>query len=296
MNQKIASLGRARRKKNDEYYTRLEDIEAELQHYPDEFRDKIVYCNCDNPEMSNFWRYFKENFERFGLKKLVSTYYQKDALVYRTEYDGETVSRAPLTGDGDFRSAECAEILDAADIVVTNPPFSLLREYIPLMVEHKKVFLIITSWTCPVYSKIFPYIRDGICQPGFTRPKFFDRPDGWVSSINAMWMTSLAGDELPLTVWRKNQFLPLTEHYKPEKYKKYDNFDAIEVKYLKNIPCDYAGLMGVPVTYIQRHNPEQFELIGCTRVPSRESTTGILLKMNNHTKFTRVFIRNRHPG
>mgnify|MGYP004573884797 CR=1 FL=1 len=295
MNRKIAVLGRARRNKNDEYYTRLEDIEAELQHYPDEFRGKIVYCNCDDPEKSNFWRYFKENFSRFGLKKLISTYYQKDSLVCRTDYDGETVSRAPLRGDGDFRCPECVSILDEADIVVTNPPFSLLREYIPLMVEHKKKFLIVVPWTCPTYSKIFPYIRDGFCQTGFTRCRKFTIADGSIAQVNAQWLSSMTEENSTLTIHRKNFRLPLTEHYNPEKYKKYDNFDAIEVKYLKNIPRDYPGLMGVPATYLQDPAPEQFELIGCTNVPSREAPTGIAIKMNSHTKFTRIFIRNRNP-
>lgn len=177
-----SNLGAAKRNKNDEFYTQLTDIEKELRHYKDHFKGKVVFCNCDDPEWSNFWKYFTLNFEHLGLASLVATHYAAGETSYKLEYTGvgEPV-KSTLLGDGDFRSEECVALLQAADIVVTNPPFSLFREYIAKLVENKKRFLIIGSQNALTYKEVFPLIKANLVWPGTTKPKEFQQPDGWLA-------------------------------------------------------------------------------------------------------------------
>lgn len=247
----------AKRNKNDEFYTQYCDIEAEIKHYRKCFRGKVIYCNCDNPKYSQFYRYFKNNFNRFGLKKLIVTYHKKGSKVYKIEmYPGVTLKKQ-MKGDGDFRNEECIELLRKCDIVVTNPPFSLFREYMALLIEHEKKFLIIGSMNAITYKKIFPLLKNNQIWLGYTSPKDFMQADGSIKkSVNTLWYTNLD---------HKKSHEPLDlrgMYYSSDKYPKYDNYDAIEVSRVSDIPCDYDGIMGVPITFLDKYCPEQFEIIG----------------------------------
>ena len=296
------NLHSARSNRNDEFYTQLSDIENELRHYSEHFRGKVVYCNCDDPRVSNFFTYFSLNFARLGLKKLITTCYknrqidmfsQHDAekAIY-LEYDGtvnengvpsiEEIGIHHLDGDGDFRSEECIMLLKYADIVVTNPPFSLFREYVAQLVEYEKQFLIIGHQNAITYKEIFPLIKEnriwlGHAQEAVTM--LFDVPKDFAHEIvatrqegssyviengvvkskmrNAKWFTNLDHN-------KRHENLILYKKYTPEEYPTYDNYDAIEVSKTKEIPYDYAGAMGVPITFLDKHNPDQFELIWTT--------------------------------
>ena len=285
------SLHAARATKQDEFYTQLGDIEKELKHYAKHFRGKSVLCNCDDPRVSNFFHYFTHNFDRLGLKKLVTTCYQSgNADLFSThdaprglhlEYTGNPkgnpvpdpndVGIRELNGDGDFRSPECVALLEEADVVVTNPPFSLFREYVGQLVEHDKKFLIIGDGNKITYKGIFPLIEENRIWLGYTHPVAFRVPDhyemrkvrswrdeddnNWRSLGNACWFTNL-------DIAKRHENLPLFRHFDPEKNTKYDNYDAIEVSAYKDIPCDFADVMGVPITFLEHYNPDQFEIVG----------------------------------
>lgn len=178
---KNSNLTVARKMKNDEFYTRRIDIETELSYYEMHFKDKTVYCNCDDPEKSEFWSYFYENFTKWGLKRLISTHYGKNA--YRFDYDGRTCIKICLTGDGDFRSTECVDLFKEADIIVTNPPFSLFREYVAQLMEYKKKFLIVGSMNAITYKEFFPLLKDNKVWLGYTHPKIFVQPDGTIKNV-----------------------------------------------------------------------------------------------------------------
>lgn len=260
------NLSRAKNDKNDEFYTRLEDISEELYHYKDHFIDKVVFCNCDDPFSSNFWFYFHKRFESLGLKKLISTHYSEGQESFKLEYTGGDDNdvyvgiKTDLAGDGDFRSEECIELLKESDVVVTNPPFSLFREYVAQLMEYKKDFLIIGNKNAVNYKEIFPLIKSSKIWLGFNSPKDFYTPAGELSgklSGLTRWFTNLDNT-------RRHQPLDLVFFYEdnPEKYPKYSNFDGIEVSKVSDIPSDYKGLMGVPITFIDKYCPEQFEIIG----------------------------------
>ena len=254
------SLHAAKRAKNDEFYTQLTDIEKELRHYKDHFRGKVVFCNCDDPEWSSFWLYFTLNFEKLGLAKVVSTHYASGVASYKQEYTGVTnpVKTTPLFGDGDFRSPESVEILKEADIVVTNPPFSLFREYVEQLVAHGKQFLIIGNNNSVTYKEIFTLIKKNQLWLGVSpRSMTFKLPDGSSKDVNACWFTNLPHK-------KRNEEVVLFRNYSSNEgdYPKYDNYDAIEVSRVSNIPTDYAGFMGVPITFLEKYNPEQFEIVG----------------------------------
>ena len=288
-----SSLHAAKDAKNDEFYTRLEDINEEMNHYEDKFRDKIVFCNCDDPKWSNFWRYFHLNFEYLGLKKLITTHYEPDEVQsYMIEYTGgndedfEEGVITPLTQNGDFRSPECLALLDEADIVVTNPPFSLFREYINVLVEHNKQFLIIGSFNNITYKDVFPLIKDNKVWLGcrsLSREMYFDVPDDrkdWLIKnkkegsaykiVNGVVMGRLASACWYTNLDHKKRHDILDTPYLyskkdtlyPDLYPMYDNYDIINVDKIKEIPMDYNGVMGVPITYIGIHNPSQFEILG----------------------------------
>ncbi|KKS31853.1 MAG: Site-specific DNA-methyltransferase (Adenine-specific) [Candidatus Amesbacteria bacterium GW2011_GWA2_42_12] len=271
--------------KKDEFYTQLADIEKEIKHYKDQFRGKVVFCNCDDPKESNFVKYFSMNFEHLGLKKLIATHYKdanlftKDAP-YKLEYTGDkNGNRMPdpdefltkMIGTGDFRSEECIELLKEADIVVTNPPFSLFREYLIQLTEYDKKFLIIGNTNAITYREFFKLIKDNKLRTGYTNfnvGMFFVVPDNWehfhhidedgkkIARVStSCWFTNLE-------VEKHKQDITLYKKYNPKEYLKYDNYDAIEVPKVSEIPMDYKGVMGVPITFLDKYNPDQFEIIG----------------------------------
>jgi len=257
-----ANLHKARVAKDDEFYTRLTDVSKELMHYKQHFKDKIVLCNCDEPTWSAFWKYFHLNFSALGLKKLISTHYDKTEPTYKMEYTGgddndiEVGVKTPLEGNGDFRNQECLDLLDEADIVVTNPPFSLFREYVAVLMEHQKKFLIIGNKNAITYKEFFPLLKENKVWLGFTNAKEFLRPDGSIKKfVNTGWFTNL-------DINKCHEKLILWKNYTPEEYPKYDNYDAINVDKVSEIPCDYDGVMGVPITFLDKYNPDQFEIIG----------------------------------
>ncbi len=288
------NLHQAKSNKKDEFYTQLADIENELRHYSDHFRGKVVYCNCDDPRVSNFFHYFAYNFRILGLKKLITTCYKNQQMdmfsqndseraIY-LEYDGtqnetgvpavEDIGVRCLEGDGDFRSDECIELLKQADIVVTNPPFSLFREYVAQLIEHDKKFLIIGNMNATTYKEIFPLFQENKIWYGASI-KSGDREFGvptdyplraatnrldehgrkFIRVKGVRWFTNLEHS-------RRREDLILYKRYSPEEYPRYDNYDAIEVSKTKEIPMDWDGAMGVPISFLDKHNPEQFEIVG----------------------------------
>lgn len=286
------SLQRAKNNKNDEFYTQLTDIQKEVSNYVKEFEGKTVICNCDDPRVSNFVVYFALNFHSFKLKRLIATCYKSqnpdlfslqdcESALY-LDYDGSTpcnsvqelqaIPMHPLRGDGDFRSKECIELLDQADIVCTNPPFSLVKEYIPFLLQHGKKFLVIGNQNELTYKELFPLIKDNIMWTGYnfgemeymvpdyypempTRFRVDENGQKWRSMGNTLWFTNMdvrKRHEEYLT-WRK---------YNPEDYDKCDSYDALWVQNVKDIPVDYYGDMAVPITFIDKYNPNQFDIIG----------------------------------
>ena len=257
------NLHKAKETKNDEFYTQYTDVSEEMKHYKQHFKDKVVLCNCDNPAWSAFWKYFHLNFTALGLKKLVSTYYDKTEPVYKTEYAGGNDSdilagkKTRLNGNGDFSSRECLEILGGADIVVSNPPSSLERAYIITLTEYAKQFLIVGDVNQIKYKDIFPLFKENKVWLGNNAVKEFIQPDGTIRKFgNKLWFTNLDHK-------KRHEELVLRKKYNPTDYPKYVNFDAIDVKSIADIPMDYEGLIGCPVTILQYFNPEQFELVGC---------------------------------
>ena len=264
MANKNANLHKAKDAKNDEFYTQLTDVAKELMHYKAHFKDKIVLCNCDDPTWSAFWKYFHLNFAELGLKKLISTHYDREEATYKMEYTGgddndiEVGVKTPLEGNGDFRNKECLDLLDECDIVVTNPPFSLFREYVAMLMEHEKKFLIIGNKNAITYKEFFPLLKDNKVWIGGTNVKEFLQPDGSIKKFgNIGWFTNL-------DVAKRHEKLILWKKYTPEEYPKYDNYDAINVDKVSEIPCNYDGVMGVPITFLDSYNPEQFEILGYT--------------------------------
>ena len=296
------NLHKAKTGKNDEFYTELTDIEKELRHYKNHFKGKTVFCNCDDPRISNFFHYFSYNFENLGLKKLITTCYKNQNsdlfsehssekaiyLAYTGDKNGDRVPNPEeigiihLQGDGDFRSAECVELLKEADIVVTNPPFSLFREYVAQLVEYDKKFLIIGSQNAISYKELFKYIQENKIWMGYNAVKKFSMPknaehnsitvkDGVTFAIfgNICWYTNLDNR-------KRHEDLILYKKYSLEEYPKYDNYEAIEVSKVTEIPMDYQGAMGVPITFLDKYNPEQFEIIGIT---DRDNISGLKTKI-----------------
>jgi hypothetical protein len=241
------NMNKAKNAKSDEFYTRYEDIDAEVKHYYDQLKGKSILCNCDDPEWSNFWKYFVDKFDEIGIKEVVSTHYEPTGKPsYALRYDGENTFRTEFANNGDFASVECVELLDKCDVVITNEPFSLFRKFVKLITDHQKDYLIIANKNCITCKEYFPYLKDNKARLGYTAPKVFTKPDGTEQKFgNIGWFTTLDVD-------MSNRILKLTEMYSPEKYPKYDNYDAIEVSRLKNIPKDYKGIMGVPITILEK--------------------------------------------
>ena len=232
-----ANLTAAKMAKNDEFYTQFSDIQNELSHYKQHFKDKVVFCNCDDPTWSNFWKYFHLKFDDFGLKKLIATHYDPKQSTYKMEYTGgddrntEVGVMTTLKQNGDFRSPECIELLKEADIVVTNPPFSLFREYVAQLMKHKKKFVIIGNMNAITYKEIFPLLKNDEMWLGYMSPKVFIQPDGSEKKFgNVLWYTNL-------DIAKRHESIDLVEHYTPGKYPKYENYDAINVDKVLDIPA-----------------------------------------------------------
>lgn len=305
-------LHNAQRAKADEFYTRLEDIENELKHYRNEFTDKVIFCNCDDPYESNFFKYFAMNFNTFGLKKLIATCYSSSPIVntqlsifdiikpnvsgdnkkpykieitevkdlnqdgaidlYDVEYllknDKNTLSL--LNGNGDFRSEECIELLKQADIVATNPPFSLFRDYIATLVEYDKKFIVIGNTNALTYKETFKLIKEDKLRTGYTNfnvGMFFYVPDSYekyhkIEDNRKMVRVSTSCWFSNLPVNKHKEDMILFKTYNPTDYPNYDNYNAINIDKVADIPCDYDGIMGVPITFLDKYNPDQFEIVG----------------------------------
>lgn len=364
-------LNKAKSARKDEFYTQLTDIEKEMRYYRKHFKGKTVFCNCDDPFESNFFKYFVLNFNRLGLKKLIATCYigspiagkqfslsdffddfpeddmpqnKKQVKPYKaivtTVYDktgdgsidmmdvarlfesGEN-QLTRLKGDGDFRSSECLELMDEADIVVTNPPFSLFREYVSALIEHKKYFIIIGSINAISYEESFALMRDNKMWIGasiHSGDRAFYVPDDYPLSASGCGVDEATGRKYirvkgvrwftNLDIKQRHEQIILVKKYSPEQYPKYVNYDAIEVSKTSDIPCDYSGEMGVPITFMDKYNPDQFEIVGISRELVRTLSDDV--KQNGaypqigrfyldigESKYKKVYerlvIRNKHP-
>jgi Adenine-specific methyltransferase EcoRI len=315
------NLHKAKDSKNDEFYTQLTDIEKELRHYKDHFKGKTVFCNCDDPRISNFFHYFSYNFEALGLKKLITTCYKNqdrdlfskhdtESAIY-LEYTGdkngdripnpEEIGIIHLKGDGDFRSKESIELLKQADIVVTNPPFSLFREYVTQLIEYDKKFLIIGHQNAITYKEIFKLVQDNKLWLGVDNggTKWFRVQDHYniktetriktengqkyFSMGSVVWFTNLDNRK------RHDEIILYKTYYGNEnEYPTYDNYDAIEVSKVADIPMDYKGCMGVPITFLDKYNPQQFEI-----VKFRKGDDDKDLVINGKSPYFRIVIKNK---
>jgi hypothetical protein len=313
------SLHKAKAAKNDEFYTQFTDVSNELIHYKQHFKDKIVYCNCDDPTWSAFWKYFHLNFETIGIKKLISTHYDKSEPTYKMEYTGgddndiEVGVKTPLEGNGDFRNQECLDLLDEADIVVTNSPFSLFREYIAVLMEHNKSFIILGNQNAVTYKEVFPLIKDNKVWYGYSVHSGgldFQIPDDYETySKNVFIKDGHHFINLSGIRWFTNldhslchEKLLLWKPYTKEEYPKYENYDAININKYSEIPVDYDGIMGVPITFLDKYNPEQFDILG---ISASWDETDIMKRiklsethrhgpiMNGKEMYRRIFIRKK---
>ena len=321
---KNQSLNAASKAKEDEFYTQRSDIERELSHYESFFEGKTVYLNCDDPVTSEFWQFFRRNFNAYKLKRLIATHYEPDNKNYAyfldlsedTNGDGivdwndePVITQLPCNGD--FRSAACIELLKQADVVVTNPPFSLFREYVAQLIEYKKNFLIIGSQNAITYKEIFPLLRDNMLWLGyysgdmsFTVPDYYkpratrywqdETGQKWRSMGNICWYTNI---DIP----KRHDFIDLRGNYFTNAYLKYDNYNAFNVDKVADIPCDFDGVLGVPVTFMSKYCPEQFEIVGLAAgnikgLSGMISTTGKDGPyINGKLKYGRILVRNKHP-
>lgn len=313
-------LHKAKKSKNDEFYTLFSDIEKELQHYRGHFKNKIVYCNCDDPRISNFYNYFASNFHELGLNKLITACYREQAYdLFNTieeengffyEYSGKKEENIKpgsndilyFNGDGDFRSSESIELLKQADIVVSNPPFSLFREYVAQLIRYKKKFLIIGNINAITYKEIFKLIKEnkawlgvnlGRGISGFVVPENYElygteaRIDSQgnriISPNNCLWLTNLDTSN-------RHKDIILTKSYygNEQEYPQYDNFNGINVNKTENIPLDFDGCMGVPITFLHKFNPDQFEII-----KFRKGNDDKDLSINGKCPYFRILIRNK---
>lgn len=301
------NLHAARAKKNDEFYTQLPDIENELKHYKQHLKGKTLFLNCDDPTESNFWIHFILKFNDYGLKKVISTHYAKPddngGKSYKLEFAGGGVIKTPLKGDGDFRSPECVELLKEADIVITNPPFSLFREYIAQLVEYGKQFLVVGNNNAITYKEVFKLIKDGKLWLGYGVNKTFkfrlssdyERWDETDESGNKYGKVPAISWFTNLTHKKRNEALILVHTYAGNEanYPKYDNYDAIEVSKVAHIPKDYEGAMGVPITFLDKYNPEQFDILGIAN-SARWIDYPCLTIVNGRKIYNRLIIRRKN--
>lgn len=259
---KNENLKLAKQNKNDEFYTYIEDVEREAYHYTNLFENKNILCNCDNPKHSNFFKYFLNNFDQLKIKSLTASFYSlSEKSYYKRIYKDTGILKEEihyLSGNGDFRSNEIIGLLKNSDIVITNPPFSLFREYIQQLVNYKKQFLIIGNHNALTTQNVFRLFQNNHTWTGVTKPKRFKAPDGTEKLFgNIIWYTNLTNEV-------RNSLIPLDKKYSEnaEEYDFYENYPAINVNKLKNIPLDYYGPIGVPLTFLEKYNPQQFEIIG----------------------------------
>lgn len=319
------NLQKAKKEKNDEFYTILADIERELKLYKSHFKNKIVLCNCDDPRVSNFFHYFSYSFEQLGLKKLIATCYKnqnaelfsnhKSEKAIFLEYTGDKngnnipdpteIDIKNLKGDGDFRSKECIDLLKQSDIVVTNPPFSLFREYVSQLIEHNKKFLIVGTWNAITYKEIFKLIKEnklwlGINSnrnfSGFIVPKHYslhgtearidENGNRIVSTNNTCWFTNLDNP-------KRHEELILFKTFNEIDYPKYDNYDAININVTKDIPIDYHGIMGVPITFLDKYNPAQFEIVGQMATTKIDEFNFGYPYVNGNKIYARILIKKK---
>lgn len=337
------SLNAAMKAKQDEFYTQIDDISSELKHYRNHFRGKVVFCNCDDPYESNFFKYFALNFNSLGLKKLIATCYdgspvmgnelllqfdtpdsEPKKIAYKVEitevndYNGDgavnlsdvayllqndknVLSR--LKGNGDFRSPECVELLKQADIVCTNPPFSLFREYVAQLMQYEKKFLIIGGQNALKYKEIFPLMMKNQIWLGhkmgdmsFQVPSYYEAKETrywqdengqkWRSLGNICWYTNLDHK-------KRHEGIDLWKHYHPDTYQHYDNFDAINIDKVVDIPCDYNGLMGVPITFMDKYSPDQFEIVGVLNHGCDSEFDLAKPTLNGKDLYSRILIRRK---
>lgn len=313
------NLNQAKNAKKDEFYTQLVDIENELKHYKTHFKDKVVLCNCDDPRVSNFFHYFSYNFKQLGLKKLITTCYKNqnrdlfsqndsERAIWLEYYGDKNGNRVPnpeeigihfFEGDGDFRSKECIELLKQADIVVTNPPFSLFREYVAQLMKYEKKFVIVGHQNAIHYKEIFPLIKENKLWLGYGfkggAAHFFsryedtatagDHREGMIRVSGVNWFTNL---EIP----KRHEDMILYKSYNSEEYPKYDNFDAINVNKTSEIPMDYDGILGVPITFLDKYNPEQFEILGTSTMDMSKGAPYVAGKRI----YERILIRRRQAS
>ena len=341
------TLNKAKEQKNDEFYTQLTDIEAEMRHYRNQFKNKVIFCNCDDPYESNFFKYFASNFNHLGLKKLIATCYvdspisggqlllsevievkekiksekqpHKIEIIEITDENQDGAidladvelliknkknTLTLLEGDGDFRSEECISLLKEADIVVTNPPFSLFREFVTLLIEHEKKFIVLGNQHAITYKEIFKLIKENKLWLGYDNngTKWFQVPMDYEINTPArikvkddkkffsmgsiMWYTNL-------DTTKRHQELTLYKSYTPDEYPRYDEYDAINVNRYLDIPFDYDGLMGVPITFVDKYNPTQFELIGIDRYVEDNPRYGHRFLLGGKEKFARIIIKRK---
>ena len=335
---KNKNLNSAAKAKKDKFYTQLEDVAEELRHYQDFFKGKIVLCNCDDPFESNFFQYFAIMFNALELKKLIATSYAdspikgKEINLFpdgKTAYMVEVDALKDWTGDGredlddvkfaiehgiykttqlegdlhycagDFRSEECLELLKQADVVVTNPPFSVFREFVATLMDYRKKFLIIGNKNAITYKEIFPLIKDDKLWTGFTpwaggmwfisdHEDYYDeiRDGVCYKNVASIWFTNIE-------VARFREDIPLYKKYSPEEYPRYDNYDAIEVSKTAEIPEDYFGVMGVPITFLDKYDPRQFEIVGDSRYHDGQTVADDINYINGKLTYRRILIRRR---
>lgn len=317
--------------KTDEFYTQLSTIEDELRHYRKYFKDKIIFCNADDPAIgedgqdhfgdglggytSNFFRYFQLNFQQLGIKKLITTHYEADKPSYKFEIvstdNADQIGlpdyvKTPLTGDGDFRSPECLELLEESDIVVTNPPFSLMKEYLPLLINSGKHFLVLGNMNHAMYAEIFPYILRKKVWLGhnsghfwFIVPDYYEekKTDFKINSDgrklrrmgNICWFTNMDIEKRHISLIED-----LYKEYTPEEYPQYDNINAIHVEKVEQIPVDYAGMMGVPITFLDKHNSDEFDIVGELNNGSDNEFDLVKPLLNGKYVYKRIAIKNKH--
>ena len=294
---KNVNLHIAKKEKNDEFYTLYENIEKELPFYKNYLKDKVIYCNCDDYTKSNFVKYFIDNFHTLGLKEIISTGYNKEGKGIYYTYNGVIGESKMLDDNGDFRSLECLGIMLRSDIVITNPPFSLFREYVEMLMKYNKPFIILGNMNAITYKEIYPLIKDNKMWWGvslnavkcsFIVPDFYEGNNVYYENgiklakvNNAIWFTNLIHD-------KRNQLLPLTKTYNPDNYPKYENYNGIDVAKVCDIPIDYKGVMGVPITFLGKYNPKQFDIVGF-----RKGDDGKDLKINDKYPYFRVLIKHK---
>ncbi len=292
------NLHNALRNKNDEFYTLLDDIERECDNYKKFFINKIIYLNCDD-ENSNFWKYFFNNFQELQLKELIATHLEEPKSYILKTQDGKTINKTPLLKNGSYDSEECLKLLDLSDIIITNPPFSKSKEFISLIIEHNKQLLVIGNENAFSSTLIFPLLKNHKIWTGFNKVSSFLTPEGNLKNFgNICWFTNI-----PIN--KNIPFIECTKKYDPDIYLRYNNFEAINVDRVTDIPKDYDGIMGVPISFINKWNRDQFELLGLAAgntktnnlnfsvpyAPHPLDRGGCGIVNNNIRKYTRVFIK-----